>query len=347
MKISKAMAMMGLAVAAVLLSVPHISIAETFMTLQPGRSTRSDAEKKLGAPIREVVAGVQYDYEPRLEARRLSITFHRKTGVIRAIDVYSRDPYLKDEYREWLQLGSPAETRRDDRGYLVEMYPQNGVALHFSGRSDNAAVEYIRHYDPAPPAAETPTKKPVKKRRVKKPKKQVAQTRPPKPPQQLENAADYDREANIAINAKDWHKAKRLIAEGLRRYPDSADLWHTRASYYFKTKMDPREVRSREAIQAMYRAYKLNPTAEHSAEMGWLHLEFHNDCTLALSYFREAEKKGYAGEQPALFYWMGACYEKIGMYTSSKTYYKRFLDTAPKHEKRSAALAGLDRLRRY
>jgi tetratricopeptide (TPR) repeat protein len=97
----------------------------------------------------------------------------------------------------------------------------------------------------------------------------------------------------------------------------------------------------------MFRAYKLSPSGKYAGEMAWLHLQFNKDCTLALSYFEEAERKDYARERPDLFYWMGACYENIGMYNSAKTYYRRFLDTAPGHEKQPEAETALGRLERY
>ena len=155
----------------------------------------------------------------------------------------------------------------------------------------------------------------------------------------------YLRKADKAIENKDWTEAKRLIDEGLRKYPNSANLWHTRATYYFKSTNEPGEVRAREAEQSIFRAYNLDPSGKHAAEVGWLNLQFHKNCLLSISYFEEAERKGYAGEMPSLLFWMGSCYEKTGMHSSARTYYRRFLDTAPGHEKQAEAQAALDRLR--
>ena len=52
----------------------HLVGAGTFEGLEPGRSSRADADRVLGTPIREIVAGVRYDYDPsKYGARRISI----------------------------------------------------------------------------------------------------------------------------------------------------------------------------------------------------------------------------------------------------------------------------------
>jgi TolA-binding protein len=321
MKTPKAISIIGLIAAAMLLFPGfHNCFAETFLELRPGHSTKAEADKKLGPPIKEVIKGTQYDYQPQLDASRLSVTFHRGTNVIKSIDIYSGEPYTKGEYQEWLQLGTQAKTSRDKDGHLVEHYLQKGVALHFAGQDDTSVVAYISHYD-------------------------VTRARPTPPLKGPKDAHYYDQEADQAIKAKDWRQAKQLIEEGLRRYPNSDDLWHTRAKYYLKTKSEPREVRSSEVMRSMFRAYKLNPSGKHAAEMGWFHKDLNNDCTLALSYFKEAEAKGYATEEPSLLYWMGMCYEDLGMYNSARSSYRRFLNMAPGHEKHPEAERGLDRLR--
>lgn len=79
--------------------------------------------------------------------------------------------------------------------------------------------------------------------------------------------------------------------------------------------------------------------------MGWLYRDLHRDCETALSYFEEAERKGYAREKKTLLYWMGECYEKRGYIATAREYYRRFIDVAPENEKAKDARDRLLRLR--
>lgn len=311
-------------IAAMVLSLPDIrvSFGASFLELQPGSSTKSDVDRKLGAPIKEIIKGVQYDYPPQMDAARLSVTFYRETKIIKSIDIYSEAPYTKSEYQKWYQLGNPPTSKHDQKGHLIEFYSAKGIALYFAGPNDTSIVKSISHYD-------------------------ITEAKQTPPLDGPNDAQYYEKQADQALDRKDWHKAKKLIDEGLRLYPNFAELWHTRAGYYFRAKNEPAATRGNEALNSMYRAYKLNPSGEFAAEMGWLHKEIHNDCTLALSYFEEAEKKGYARERPGLLFWIGSCFEQIGMYFSASDYYNKFLKLVPQHKKRLEAERAVTRLREY
>jgi Tfp pilus assembly protein PilF len=300
------------------------AISGTFKGLEPGTSTKSDADKILGQPYKEVIRNIRYDYAPEnSDTQRISITFDSKSRVIESINIHPKQSYSKVQYREWLELKSPEKTEIDATGNLVEYYIKNGIALHFKGPDDTSAVRFFSHFDPASVGRmETPRAKGIQK-----------------------NEKYYIDESDNALENKNWSHAKNLILEGLDKYPNSAELWHNRAAYYLRSKNEPRQKRISETTNSMFRAYELNPSGQYAAEMGWFHRELRNDCTLALSYFEEAEKKGYAKERPDLLYWMGTCYEKIGMFSSAKTYYSRFLDVAPSHEKRLEAETAIGRLK--
>lgn len=303
-----------------------VILAGTFKGLEPGASTKGDADKILGQPKKEVIKNLRYDYSPdSSDTQRISVTFERNTKLIETINIYPKQTYSKAQYKEWLELMSAEKTEIDEIGNLVEYYISNGISLHFEGPDDTSAVRFFSHFDPA----------------------SLAQKEPPKAKAGQKNERYYIEVSDDAIEKKDWTQAKNLILEGLQKYPNCAELWHSLAGYYFKSKSEPREVRASEAKRSMFRAYKLNPSGKYAGEMAWLNLQFHKDCTLALSYFKEAESKGYAKERPDVFYWMGSCYENIGMYNSAKTYYRRFLDTAPGHEKQPEAETALSRLQRY
>lgn len=123
--------------------------AGTFEGLEPGRSTKADADAILGVPIREVMAGVRYDYDPtKYQARRISIQVDPASGVIQKIDLHLATSYQKADYQEWFGLTGATSARPDDNGNLVETYLPEGISLHFAGPDDSFSVAYFRHFDP-------------------------------------------------------------------------------------------------------------------------------------------------------------------------------------------------------
>jgi hypothetical protein len=126
-----------------------VADAGTFEGLEPGGSTKADADRVLGPPIREIVAGARYDYSPaKYGARRISIQFDRQSQKIVKIDLHLDKNYAKSDFREWFEFGEPSSTRTDDDGNLVESYLPQSISLHYSGPDDSFPVAYFRHFDP-------------------------------------------------------------------------------------------------------------------------------------------------------------------------------------------------------
>lgn len=124
--------------------------ADTYMDLTPGVSTKKDADRVLGKPIKEIIKGVRYDYSPEdHEASRLSLTFNRNTRVIETINIYSIEKYSKKQLREWFELGEPSKTVVDSDGNFVEYYGSKGVSLHFEGPGADSPVAFFTHFDTA------------------------------------------------------------------------------------------------------------------------------------------------------------------------------------------------------
>ena len=126
------------------------SFAGSFSGLEPGRSKKSDVDKTLGRPVREILKGERFDYDPKeADTRRISIQFNRSTQLIETIDIYPRESILKAKWKEWLKLTDPRMIWKDPKGNLVEYYADQGIALHYSGPQDSYPVEYFSHFDPA------------------------------------------------------------------------------------------------------------------------------------------------------------------------------------------------------
>ena len=302
-KISQIIGLQCLLLLLIFVFGPGGASAGTFRGLEPGVSTKSDVDAKLGKPIKAAVKGDRYEYDPgEPDTSRISMTFSGENQVIETIDIYSKEPYLKSHYKEWFQLGNPDRSAHDPLGNLVESYASAGIMLHFSGPSDASPVVCFSHYDTD------------------------AGTRGAK-------AEDVRvDEINKAIKAADFDRAKRLLEEAFQAFPDSPALWVTRAWYYLKANTEPAEIRPAEIQKSMERAYRMEPSGKHAADLGWVYVEVFKDCARALPYFEEAVQKGHAEKDPALHYWIGRCYEETGQHGRAGACYGRFLEAAPNHE---------------
>ncbi len=136
-----------LLIASVLLSVP--AAAGTFAGLTPGVSTKADADGVLGAPVREVVAGTHYDYDPvKFQARRISIRFQPQTQIIQTIDLYLVETHPREKYVGWFELGTADQVTHDAYGNRIETYASKSISLHFEGPDETSQVLFFRHYSP-------------------------------------------------------------------------------------------------------------------------------------------------------------------------------------------------------
>ena len=136
-------------IASVLLSLP--ASAGTFAGLTPGVSTKADADGALGPPVREVVAGTLYDYDPvKFEARRISLRIEPETQIIQTIDLYLKETHPRTKYVEWFKLGTADQVTHDAYGNRIESYPSQSISLHFEGPAEDSLVVFFRHYSPEP-----------------------------------------------------------------------------------------------------------------------------------------------------------------------------------------------------
>jgi hypothetical protein len=145
-----------IASALVLFVVSSIGAGE-FVGLEPGRSTRADAERVLGAPILEIVEGIRYDYDPvPHDAGRISVLFDPSSQIIRRIDLFFKKQYSREQYRKWFSLGEASRTSRDDYGNLVELYGDWGIELHYTGPDESSSVAFFSHVALEVPSARKP-----------------------------------------------------------------------------------------------------------------------------------------------------------------------------------------------
>jgi len=121
--------------------------ADTYQGLAVGEATKSMVDRKFGNPIREVIPGIRYDYPSQEhDAKRLSVTFDKETGVLESINIYVNGAYTKQQFMEWLQLNEPMRSRYSEEGTLIEEYINDGIALHYNGADDSGPIKYIRYF---------------------------------------------------------------------------------------------------------------------------------------------------------------------------------------------------------
>lgn len=304
--------------------------AGTYKGLEPGSSTRAEVERVLGQPIRTVESGARYDYRPVGEdSARLSVEFDPRNERVVAIDLYFTEQYSKEDYRDWFELGAPSSTRRSASGNLVEVYDDAGISLHFTGSGGDSLVEFFRHFDPDRKLSDR-----------QQPEPRATET--PVPAQPIPSEAQYIRSAHDAEEREDWAGLGPIVEEGLREYPESAELWEMRGFFYFHNRSISRETRTRESLLSVERAYELDDSAERAAAVGWVHYYLLEDCGTAMDYFELAEPQ-YGSRNPTLLYYMATCFEEWRRARKAREYYSRFLDLAPNDPLADEAR---DRLRR-
>ena len=119
------------------------------MGLEPGLSKKSDADRVLGKPLREIMKGEKYEYDSKgIEARQLTISFNKATQIIEMIEIFPQRSITKAKYQKWLGLKVPEVTQKHSNGNLIEYYVDQGIAFLYSGPQDTYPIENFAHFNP-------------------------------------------------------------------------------------------------------------------------------------------------------------------------------------------------------
>ncbi|NOR69262.1 MAG: hypothetical protein GQ532_06130 [Methylomarinum sp.] len=288
-----------------LLFIQPVVFAGTYLGLEPGVSKQNEVEQVFGKPVRVDVQARRYDYTPLDDdTRRVSIKF--RNGTIESIDIYARQTFSKSQYQQWLDLKTPDKSIVDSQGNRIEYYFLQGVALHYQGSDTSLGVSFFSHFDP-------------------------------QMQQQAQNTGrrsekDYVSAVNKAEESKEWRNLKQIVDEALKIYPQNPFFWKKRAYYYFYSATEPMQIRRKEAIFSAQKAYGFSPTTTYALDLGWLYLQFYDDCNSALPYLEKVERE-YGPENPSLYFWMAHCYDKLFYLEKARQYYHRFLAAAPDDDK--------------
>jgi len=325
--------------------------ASEYRGLKPGVSTKADADRILGAPIREVTKGVRYDYPVGAQdALRVSIAFSSGSLVIETIDLYQVDLYDKAQYRQWFSLGNPDRSDKDDRGRLVEYYLPQGIALHFLGADASTLVEYFSHFNPRRLEGGGGESASVKE----------AQAAPKSPPGSVEEWVGllekelfdeeegsvffYVMQAIRAAEKNDCRALKGIIDKSLEEHPETAEFWRLKLNYLRSCNRPPYESVGEEIEEAAGQAFELDPTPWNLFNLGWVCQVLGKNYVNALVWYALAEKDPTFND-PALFLHMAQCHEELNRTADAVAGYERFLRAAPNHPQAGEARRRLEALK--
>jgi tetratricopeptide (TPR) repeat protein len=329
------------------------ALGAEYKGLKPGVSTKADADRVLGAPIREITKGVRYDYPVADEdALRVSISFAPGSLVIKTIDLYQADLYDKAQYRKWFNLEDPAKSETDAQGRLVEYYPAQGIALHFLGEDPSSPVEYFSHFDPrrlgggasaggggggegAAPAPQAVAVAPeawlsfIEGELLK----------------EAEGSALYyvilTQKAAANHDCPAW---KALIDKSLEEYPETAEFWRLKFNYLRSCNQPPYKDVEDEIGEAAEKAFDLDPSPQNAFNLGWLCHVLGRNYGNALVWYTLANRDA-TFKDPNVFLYMAQCHDQLGRHGEAASYYERFLKTVPDHPQAGEAQKRLDELK--
>lgn len=327
----------------------------TWKGLNPGVSKKTDVDRVLGSPIKEVIKGERYDYNPTSQdTSRVSIKFSKNTQIIESIDIYMKTQYDKSRYKEWFELGEPAKKEMDAKGNFVEYYLPQKISLHYAGANASNPVEFFSHFAPSilekekmaklspqptpPPSQQIP-------KSVSPPPQEISKPLPP-PSQQVrvQNRQYYETGAKQAFDYKDFQKLRLILDEGLTHYPNSAMLWsYEGAYYYFYKESGPLSFRREKALMASKKALQIEPSGRYYSNLGSVYLGMFQDYSSALDCYEKAQD--YVLINPSIYYNMARCYEELKYLHLAVSHYEKFLQAAPNDQYAQDARNRLARLR--
>lgn len=132
------------------------------MGLEPGVSRKSDVDRVMGKPIKELVKGERYEYDPRgMDARQVAVRFNKQTQLVEGIDIVPQRSIPKTKYQKWLGLKVPDVTKKYSNGNLVEYYFDQGIVLLYSSPQDTSPIACFSHFNPLLAQQKSAVEKPV------------------------------------------------------------------------------------------------------------------------------------------------------------------------------------------
>ncbi|MBN2345667.1 MAG: hypothetical protein JXO51_04690 [Candidatus Aminicenantes bacterium] len=333
----------------VLSLVLQVAAAE-YRGLQPGVSTKADADRILGAPVKEVARGARYNYPVKGEdALRVSIAFSPGSLVIEAIDLYPVDLFEKSQYQKWFGLEKPDKSEKDGRGRRVEHYLPQGIALHFLGAEASSPVEYFSHFDPQTLGEgggghEAAKEAPALTSPQGSVEDWVALFEKELFDEEEGSVLFFAMQGLRAAEKKDCRAWRGIIDQSLEKHPETAEFWRMKFNCLRACNRPPYESIKDELEEAAGEAFARDPSPWNLFNLGWVSQVLGKNYVNALVWYALAEKDPTFND-PALFLHMAQCHDQLKRTEDAVAGYERFLKAAPAHPQAGEARRRLEALK--
>ncbi len=116
-----------------------------FNGLVPGKSTKQDAERVLGQPLRDISETLS-EYKSTDAEAQLFVQYRRGTSIVERIElVYARTKERAGVLRS-RGLTTPAASQTNSRGKFEEYYATAFIVLTYDGADSTTGVSRVGHY---------------------------------------------------------------------------------------------------------------------------------------------------------------------------------------------------------
>lgn len=114
--------------------------------LQPGLSTRNDATRALGHPIRTLSA-TQFEYRPGEGFERLVVEYRGGSAVIERIEAQFIKPVSRSAMIAALKLPEQSDAKKTNaQGKLVEYFREDALVLTYASAEASSGVKSLGYY---------------------------------------------------------------------------------------------------------------------------------------------------------------------------------------------------------
>lgn len=142
--------------------------------------------------------------------------------------------------------------------------------------------------------------------------------------------AEKDLGFYIKTTKRLWKERKlsamrRVLDEGLKKYPQNASLWDGESAYYLLKK------NKNKSLNAAQKAALIKPTDLRFQNIGWIYYNLIKDYQSALIFFKKSES--LAKKNKDHYFCTAECYKQLGKKEKAKKYYKHFVGSKPKNKK--------------
>ena len=330
--------------------VATAAFAGEYEGLTPGISTKSDADKVFGAPIRQGPSARQYDYSPDgHDLAGLSIRV-QENGVIDRIHLIFQDAYAVDQIKEWFDLPAEPTGVETVNGQRVEFYERPGIKIVFAGQAPSGRVIQLTHVGtasaaaPARPAGISADACPAAAEQFAQEadpfigRDQYAQAIGP-----LKKAATCDPEKTIyarMLAYAYWKTGdlKNAIATARQVVETTEDY----IAYSILGNAYWQEQDCRSAIPYLEKATRYNEDQGRLDHLEFLGVCYYNEGRLneALTTMVKANKRNR--KSPLSVYYLGAISDRLGHHADAMFYYKKYLRL--RHDNADMNFAAKERL---